>query len=149
MKPYTVARLAEIQNIFGIKEAAGDVMQALELSKIDRKDFLLISGDDMITPPMISFGAKGAISVLANAFPVSFGDMIRAALANDYTKAAKLLKGFFDINPLLYEEGNPVGIKLALDELGVCSAAVRLPLAEGSNSLKQRIKKEVTLIGKE
>jgi 4-hydroxy-tetrahydrodipicolinate synthase len=143
MKPSTVARLAEIKNIIGIKEAAGDIIQALEMSRISRKDFMLISGDDMLTSPMISFGAKGVISVIANGYPVQFGEMVRLALKNEFGKSSDIQRSFCDINPLLYEESNPVGIKLVLSELGVCSSVVRLPLYKGSESLTQRIKAEV------
>ncbi|MBX9853192.1 MAG: 4-hydroxy-tetrahydrodipicolinate synthase [Cytophagaceae bacterium] len=146
MKPKTVKRLAEIENIFGIKEASGDIVQALEISKINRKDFLLISGDDMLTVPMIAIGGKGIISVIGNAFPVEFGEMVNAALKNDFVKAAEIQRSFTEINPLLYEESNPVGIKQTLEILGICKGNVRLPLAKASEQLGSKIEKVISSV---
>lgn len=144
MKPKTVLRLSEIKNIIGVKEASGDLVQAIEISKIKRKDFLLISGDDMLTVPMISFGAQGVISVIANSFPVEFSEMVRMSLKNEFNKASDILRSFTDLNPLLYDEGNPVGVKQALEELGICKANVRLPLAKASDNLKSKIAVAIT-----
>lgn len=146
LKPKTVIRLSEIPNIIGVKEASGDVVQALEISKIKRSDFLLISGDDMVTVPMISIGAKGVISVIANAYPVQFGDMVRLALKNDFVKASEIARSFTELNPLLYEESNPVGIKETLSALGVCKEPVRLPLYKASDNLKTKIRNAVSNI---
>jgi 4-hydroxy-tetrahydrodipicolinate synthase len=88
---------------------------------------------------MISFGAAGVISVLANAFPAPFSRMIRSALAGDFGQARQDLFSFLRINPLMYEEGNPVGLKQALQMAGVCAGHVRLPLAPASASLSSRI----------
>ena len=102
-------------------------------------DFMLISGDDLLTIPMISIGAVGVISVLANAFPEKFSNTIRHSLNGEAAKASQLLYDFVDINPLMYEEGNPVGVKVLLERFGVCEAAVRLPLVEASAGLKDRL----------
>lgn len=136
----TTLRLAEIPNIIGIKEASGDVLQALEISKCKREDFLLISGDDMLTLPLISVGAKGVISVLANAFPRIYTEMVNSALNSDFHNAACILRKFTNLNPCIYEEGNPVGIKTILDILNICHDQVRLPLVKSSDDLKERIK---------
>jgi 4-hydroxy-tetrahydrodipicolinate synthase len=135
----TTARLSEIKNIIGIKEASGDFTQSLEIVKSVRKDFMLISGDDLITIPLCTIGGQGSISVLANAFPKKFSEMVKLALNNNYKEASNLLKLFSDINPFLYEESNPVGIKQALALLGVCKSEVRLPLTKASPSLKAKI----------
>jgi 4-hydroxy-tetrahydrodipicolinate synthase len=103
-------------------------------------DFLFLSGDDMLTVPLIACGAVGIITVLGNAFPQKFSDMTRAALAGDFARAQQLLFGFVGLNPLMYEEGNPVGVKAALALQGVCSADVRLPLVPASAGLTARIK---------
>ncbi|WP_400190809.1 4-hydroxy-tetrahydrodipicolinate synthase [Hymenobacter sp. B81] len=137
----TTLRLAEHPNIVGIKEASGDLEQCLQIAALKPADFLLISGDDLLTTPMISFGAVGVISVLANAFPRPFSDMTRLALAGDYAAASEKLFELLPLNPLMYEESNPVGVKAALELLGVCSGAVRLPLLAASESLQQRIRK--------
>jgi 4-hydroxy-tetrahydrodipicolinate synthase len=135
----TTARLSEIKNIIGIKEASGDFLQALDVVKYARKDFMLISGDDLMTVPLCTIGGIGAISVVANAFPKKFSEMIKFALKGNYQEATEPLKLFSDINPYLYEEGNPVGIKQALDLLGVCKSEVRLPLTRASSGLKSKI----------
>ncbi|RSK24062.1 4-hydroxy-tetrahydrodipicolinate synthase [Hymenobacter metallilatus] len=135
----TTLELAKHPNIIGIKEASGNLEQCIAIAAAKPADFLLISGDDMMTTSLISFGAVGIISVLANAFPRRFSDMTRAALAGDFPAASKLLFGFVELNPLMYEESNPVGVKAALAAQGLCSDAVRLPLVEGSEGLKARI----------
>ena len=137
----TTLRLASHENIIGIKEASGNMEQCMQIAKRKPADFLLISGDDILTLPMMSFGATGVISVLANAFPERFSKMIQAGLDCNFAEASRLLYDFVDINPLMYEESNPVGVKAVLEQLGVCSAAVRLPLVEASASLKDRISK--------
>ena len=139
----TTLRLAAHENIIGIKEASGNLEQCLHIAKHKPADFLLISGDDLLTLPMISFGAVGVISVLANAFPEKFSRMVRLGLEYKFDEAAKLLYDFVDINPLMYEEGNPVGVKVLLERFGVCSPAVRLPLVEASAGLRDRIEKQL------
>jgi 4-hydroxy-tetrahydrodipicolinate synthase len=139
----TTLRLAQHPNIVGIKEAAGDLAQAMRIAKGKPADFLLISGDDLLTLPMMSFGAVGAISVLANAFPRDFAGMVRAALAGDFAGAARLLYQFTEINDLMYAEGNPVGLKVALAALGVAGATVRPPHAEASEGLRQAIEAQM------
>ncbi len=136
----TTVRLSAHKNIVAIKEASGNIEQALEISKYANKDFILISGDDLVTVPMISIGAKGVMSVLANAYPTPFSTMLKLALNNDFKGATEILKKFVDINPLIYEEGNPVGIKQALNYLGITTNTVRLPLAPASEVLKEKIK---------
>jgi 4-hydroxy-tetrahydrodipicolinate synthase len=137
----TTVRLSAEKNIIGIKEASGDLIQALHILKHARKDFLLISGDDLLTVPLISMGVKGVISVMANAYPQKFSGMVSEALAGNFGKASETLKAFSDINPLLYEEGNPVGIKEVLEIRKICKSNVRLPLVKSSAGLKQRIEK--------
>jgi 4-hydroxy-tetrahydrodipicolinate synthase len=89
---------------------------------------------------MISIGAKGVMSVVANAYPAQFSKMLSLALNNDFKGATEILKMFIDINPCLYEEGNPVGVKQALELLGICKANVRLPLAKASKELTEKIR---------
>ena len=137
----TTLKLALHENIIGIKEASGSMEQCMAIAKHKPDDFMLISGDDMLTVPMISIGAEGAISVLANAFPDKFSNMVQYALNGDFKAATELLFDFVDINPLMYEEGNPVGVKVLLERFGVCAASVRLPLVEASAGLRDRIAK--------
>ncbi|GAA3947748.1 4-hydroxy-tetrahydrodipicolinate synthase [Hymenobacter algoricola] len=135
----TTLRLAQHPNIIGIKEASGNLEQCMAIAARKPADFLLISGDDMLTTALISFGGAGVISVLGNAYPQRMSDMARAALAGDFAAATKLLFGFLPLNPLMYEESNPVGVKAVLEAQGLCSAAVRLPLLEATSGLKERI----------
>ena len=137
----TTLKLAVHENIIGIKEASGNMEQCMYIAKHKPKDFMLISGDDMLAVPMATFGAEGVISVLANAFPEKVAKMVQLALDNNFKAAAELMLNFVDINPLLYEESNPVGLKAVLERFGVCSAAVRLPLVEATAGLKDRLYK--------
>jgi 4-hydroxy-tetrahydrodipicolinate synthase len=138
----TTLRLARHPNIIGIKEASGNLEQCLVIGANKPKNFLLLSGDDMMMPALIaSAGAQGVISVLANALPKRFSDMTRLALAGNFAASRKLLYEFLPLNPLMYEESNPVGVKAALEALGVCGPAVRLPLLEASEGLKDRVRK--------
>lgn len=140
MSADTTLALAAHPNIIGIKEASGNVEQCLAILARKPADFLFLSGDDMLTVPLIACGAVGIITVLGNAFPQKFGDMTRAALAGDFARAQQLLFDFVALNPLMYEEGNPVGVKAALALQGVCGGAVRLPLVPASAGLTARIK---------
>jgi 4-hydroxy-tetrahydrodipicolinate synthase len=137
----TTLRLARHANIIGIKEASGNMEQCLAIAAGKPKEFLLLSGDDMLTPALIACGAEGIISVLGNAFPKRFSDLTRAALAGDFAAARDGLFRLLTLNPLMYEESNPVGVKAALEALGVCGAAVRLPLLEATEGLKDRIRR--------
>ncbi len=137
----TTLRLAKHDNIIGIKEASGNLEQCMLIAKHKPEGFMLISGDDVLTLPMLTFGAEGVISVMANAFPGKFSKMINLGLENNFTEASKLLFEMIEINPLMYEESNPVGVKAVLEIFGICGAAVRLPLLEASASLKDRLQK--------
>lgn len=135
----TTLRLAEHKNIIGIKEASGNLEQCMRIAKYAPKDFLLISGDDMLTVPIYSIGGKGVISVLANAYPVIFRKMKEFSFSGNYGKSSQELFKLVEVNGPMYEEGNPVGLKELLAQLGICSAAVRLPLAKASSALSKKI----------
>ena len=139
MSASTTLRLAAHKNIIGIKEASGNMEQCMKILADKPADFMLISGDDMLTVSLYSMGASGVISVLANAYPVIFKKMKIHAFAGQYAKASQELFRLLDINGPMYEEGNPVGIKFVLKELGVCSEQVRLPLVTPSEGLKKKI----------
>jgi 4-hydroxy-tetrahydrodipicolinate synthase len=135
----TTIKLAHHDNIIGIKEASGNLEQCMHIVKHKPESFLVISGEDMLTVPMISFGMDGVISVLANAFPEKFSNMVKLALENNFAEASKLMFDFLDLNPLMYEESNPVGVKAVLEQYGICACSVRLPLVEASAGLKTKI----------
>lgn len=135
----TTLRLAEHSNIIGTKEASGNLEQCMKIAKYMPKDFLLLSGDDMQTVAMYAVGAKGVISVLANAYPVTFKKVKEHAFAGDFAKASQQLFKLLEINGPMYEEGNPVGVKYLLQTLNVCDSHVRLPLAKASATLQHKI----------
>ncbi|HLT41558.1 MAG TPA: 4-hydroxy-tetrahydrodipicolinate synthase [Sphingobacteriaceae bacterium] len=138
--PETVIRLAnDFENIIGIKEAAGDIVQAMKLIKNKPKEFLIISGDDMLTLPMVLAGGSGVISVIGQGFPKEFSAMVRYGLRGDLDQANHLHFQLMDIIELIFEEGNPAGIKAVFEYLDLCSDVVRLPLVEATANLKQRI----------
>lgn len=139
----TTLKLAEHENIIGVKEASGNLEQAMEISHQMPDDFMLISGDDMLTLPLISIGAVGVISVLANPFAGIFKSIIKATGKGDYKKAREASFKLLEINPLMYSEGNPVGVKQTLKELGVCGNTTRLPLLPASENLIGQVRKAV------
>ena len=137
----TTLRLAKHRNIIGIKEASGNLEQCMKIVKDKPTDFMLISGDDMLSVPLYSIGAVGVISVLANAFPIIFKKIKEYSSAGDYVKAASELFKLLEINGPMYEEGNPVGVKHVLQLMAICKNHVRLPLLSASENLRQRIQK--------
>lgn len=139
MTAETTLRLAEHPNIIGIKEASGNLEQCMTIAKNAPKDFLLISGDDMFTIALYALGAKGVISVLANPFPVIFRKMKEFSFAGNFKKAQQEQFKFLEINPAMYEEGNPVGVKYVLSKMGICLPLVRLPLVPASDALQKKI----------
>lgn len=146
MQAGTVARLSKHSNIIGVKEASGDLIQAMDIQANTPEDFVLIAGDDLLAVPLISIGGVGSIAVLANLYPKKFSYMIRLALAGDFKASTALLLQLTGINPLLYTEGNPVGAKAALSLMGIIENNVRLPLAPASEGLYAAIKAEVAKI---
>lgn len=140
----TSLRLAEASKKFvAVKEASGDLVQASQIIKYRPDHFLVISGDDPLALPLISCGGDGVISVIANAFPSRFSTMIRAALEGDYVLARKIHLELLDIHPWLYKEGNPIGIKAAMEIIGKCSKEVRIPLVPLTDNSYTSLKKEI------
>ncbi|MEM1406345.1 MAG: 4-hydroxy-tetrahydrodipicolinate synthase [Bacteroidota bacterium] len=135
----TTLRLAAHSNIIGTKEASRDLEQAMKIVKGKPSDFMLISGEDMLSIPLYALGASGVISVLANAFSDVFKAVHEAVIANDFEKATTHILGLLEINPLMYEESNPVGVKQVLAHFGICENHVRLPLVSASEELKNKI----------
>jgi len=137
----TTLRLAQLDNVIGIKEASGNLEQCMKIAKEKPKDFMLISGDDMLTLAIYATGGVGVISVLANAYPGVFKRIKDFAFAGKLAAAQKEQFKLLDINGPMYEEGNPVGVKYLLSLLGVCEPHVRLPLVNPSDNLKKKIEK--------
>jgi 4-hydroxy-tetrahydrodipicolinate synthase len=146
MSAETTLRLAHASERFlAVKEASDDIYQIMKIIKGRPKDFLVLSGDDFITLPLIAAGGDGVVSVIANAVPRPFTDMVRAALRQDLPTAQKLNFKLLELYRLLFAEGNPVGVKAALELKGLCSREVRLPLApmteQGVHALMSELEK--------
>jgi 4-hydroxy-tetrahydrodipicolinate synthase len=140
--PDTVVRLAnDAKNIIGVKEAAGDIVQAMKIIQSVPKDFLVMSGDDAIALPMVLAGGAGVISVIGQAYPREYSEMIRLGLKGNNKAAFEIQYKLLEIIDLIFEEGNPVGIKALLYVLGVCNNGnkVRLPLVPASSELQEKM----------
>jgi 4-hydroxy-tetrahydrodipicolinate synthase len=149
MLPKTVLRLAnDFKNIVAIKEAAGDMVQAMQILKDKPKDFLVISGDDMIALPMVLAGGAGVISVIGQGFPKEFSDMIRLGLNRKVDEAFRKQYLLSDCIDMIFEQGNPAGIKQVFHSLGIAENVVRLPLVSVDESLQLRISDFVKKIDK-
>lgn len=149
MLPSTVMRLAnDFKNIIAIKEAAGDMIQAMQLLKDKPQDFLVLSGDDMIALPMVLAGGSGVISVIAQGFPKEFSEMIRLGLNRKVDEAFQLQYLFCDCIDMIFEQGNPAGIKQVFHSLGISENILRLPLVSVDESLANRIDQFVKKINK-
>ena len=140
ISPETTIRLSQHSNIIGIKEASGNLEQCMQIMAGKPADFMLISGDDMLTTSMMSIGAAGVISVLANGFPSNFKRLTHAALKGKFQLSREATEQLLSINSLMYLESNPVGIKEVLQQKKICSNHVRLPLISASQTLKAAIK---------
>ena len=142
----TTLELSEINNIVAVKEASGNMEQIMQIIKHRPEGFGVLSGDDNLTLPLIAAGADGVISVVANAFPALFSSMVHNALEGKFELARKAHYALFDITKMLFEQGNPGGVKAALAHLEIMEDFMRLPLYPISEELKQRIEKEVDRI---
>lgn len=140
MLPATVVRLAtDFKNVIGIKEAAGDIVQAMELIRNTPNDFLVISGDDIITLPMVLAGGAGVISVIGEAFPKEFSEMVRLGLNRNVDEAFKMHYKLTDAINMIFEQGNPGGVKELFKHLNLCENYVRLPLVNVNQDLSNRL----------
>lgn len=136
----TTLRLAnDFDNIIAVKEAGNNVAQYLELIENKPDDFLIISGDDDLALGVVLAGGAGVISVIGQAFPKDFSNMIRLGLKGETKEAYKLHFKLMDVIGYIFEENNPAGIKAVFEALNLCQDAVRLPLVPASNQLKQKI----------
>ena len=144
VEPSTTLRLAnDFENIVGIKEACNSVAQYLELIKNKPEDFLIISGDDDLALGITLAGGSGVISVIGQAFPKDFSNMIRLGLKGDTKEAYKIHFKLMDVIGYIFEENNPAGIKAVFEALNLCQDTVRLPLVPASNLLKEKIQEFV------
>lgn len=148
VQPATVLRIAaENNNMRGIKEASGNPEQIMELVRSKPAGFMVYSGDDLITLPLVAAGCDGVISVVGNVCPRIFSDMVREALAGQWVSAREKHYALFKLTQLLFAEGNPAGIKAAMELRGLCGAHVNLPLVSASEKLRAELKAELDRLG--
>lgn len=141
MTAATTLRLAkEVNNIAGIKEASGDMIQCMEILKECPANFLVVSGDDALALPQVACGMDGVISVAGNAFPAIFSSMVNHALALELPSAKKLNEQLMPAYDLMFSENNPAGVKAFLSEMGRIKNYVRLPVVPLSGELHQKVK---------
>lgn len=138
----TTLRLAhECENIVAIKEASGDLTQIMKIVKGKPENFTVISGDDMMTIPIIAAGGAGVISVLANAYPAQTSEIVSLALKNNFKSARELQFKFIEMTELLFADGNPSGVKAMLSVMNICQNTLRLPLVPVGKPFMERIQK--------
>ena len=139
MAASTTLALAEHQNIIAMKEASGNFEQCMEIIQHRPKDFYVLSGDDALTLPFLSMGMDGVISVMANAYPRNFSEMVRMGLGGNFKAARELHYGMLDIMNEIFADGSPAGIKEILNHMGICETHVRLPLANVNDQVQARL----------
>ncbi len=141
MTTQTTLRLArEFDNIVGIKEASGNISQVMEIIHEKPKDFLLISGDDALTLPMIACGAEGLISVIANSHPETTKELVQKGMSGEYDSARVAHYSLLKLIDGIFEDGNPGGVKVLLNEQGIMENEVRLPLVPVNKELESRLR---------
>ncbi len=142
MEAETVLRLAnDCKNVIGVKEASGVIFNSMKIIRNKPEGFLVISGDDILNLPIIASGGDGIISVIANAFPKDYSEMVKAALIGDFKRAQQLHYKYFDMVHYMFVDGNPPGIKATLKILGICGDTVRLPLVNVTSATYQALEK--------
>ncbi|MDB4075123.1 4-hydroxy-tetrahydrodipicolinate synthase [Crocinitomicaceae bacterium] len=142
----TTLELAKIDNIVAMKEASGDFSQIMEIVQNKPEGFDVLSGDDAITMPMMAVGVTGVISVVANAYPKRFAEMVHAAANDDMDLARAAHYDLLPVTHMLFEEGNPGGVKVALEKQGIMKPLMRMPLYPISQDLRTRIENETERI---
>ncbi len=140
----TVSLASDFPNLIAVKEASGDMVQIMNIMNHKPEDFMVISGDDAITLPFINCGGDGVISVIGNAYPKEFSEMVHSALEGNNDNAKHMHYRLLDIVQAIFEEGNPAGIKEILASKGICENHLRLPLVNASNNLKSKINQLMT-----
>ncbi|MBI4322164.1 MAG: 4-hydroxy-tetrahydrodipicolinate synthase [Chloroflexi bacterium] len=145
--PDTVARLAQIENVVGIKEACGNVEQISTVVKLCGPDFAVLSGDDALTLPILAVGGVGVISVAANVAPKPVADLCAAFLSGDVKRAQELHYQLFDLFRAMFYETNPIPVKTAAGLMGLCSGEMRLPLCPMAEGNQRKLKEVLSVFG--
>lgn len=144
MSAATTLQLAnDFRNIIGIKEASGNLVQVMEILRDRPKNFLVISGDDVLTLPMIAMGADGVISVVANSHPAAFSKMVKLGREGKMEEAKKIHYRLMEYIDLLFQDGSPSGIKAALEIMGICENNLRLPLVKVNKALNNQLRQVI------
>jgi 4-hydroxy-tetrahydrodipicolinate synthase len=138
----------ECENIVAVKEASGDISQIMRIIKGKPENFSVISGDDLMTLPVIAAGGSGVISVLANAFPAQTSDLVNHSLKSNFKSAREIQFQFLEMIELLFIEGNPSGVKAMLNIMNICQNNLRLPLVPVSRTIYTRIQKAIEEVNK-
>jgi 4-hydroxy-tetrahydrodipicolinate synthase len=140
IEPSTVLRLSQIPNIIGIKEASGNISQMGAILNLVAKDFLVLSGDDSLTLPLISLGGRGLISVASNEIPAEMTRLVQCALSGDFAEARRLHFQYLSLMDINFVESNPIPVKAALAEMGLLQPVWRLPLVSPKPESLARIR---------
>jgi 4-hydroxy-tetrahydrodipicolinate synthase len=130
IEPATLKRLAELDNIVGVKEASGNISQMASILDIIPEKFLVLSGDDAITLPLLALGGRGLISVVSNEIPTEMTRLVQLALANDFAAAREVQRRYFRLMEVNFVETNPTPVKAGMALMGLCEAVCRLPLVQ-------------------
>jgi 4-hydroxy-tetrahydrodipicolinate synthase len=147
IEPSTVVRLAEIENIIGIKEASGNITQVAEIVNRVPEKFIVLSGDDAMTLPVVSLGGRGIVSVASNQIPGAMTELARLANQGDFEVARKLQRRWLPLMQVNFIEANPIPVKWAMSVMGLLKAVWRLPMVEPSAANKQKIEQVIESVG--
>jgi 4-hydroxy-tetrahydrodipicolinate synthase len=147
IEPATVVRLAEIPNIIGIKEASGNITQIAEIIQRVPEKFIVLSGDDAMTIPVISLGGRGIISVASNQIPGAMAELARLANNGDFAGARKLQRHYMPLMQVNFVEANPIPVKWALSAMGLLEPVYRLPMVEPTSANKKKIEEVIEQVG--
>jgi 4-hydroxy-tetrahydrodipicolinate synthase len=147
IEPATVRRLAEVENIVGIKEASGNISQMAAILNAVPDDFIVLSGDDAITLPVISLGGRGVISVVSNEIPAEMSELTRSALRGDSSGARAIHRRYHPLMEINFVESNPIPVKAAMAEMGLLEPVWRLPLVAPKAENQARIRAVLEALG--
>jgi 4-hydroxy-tetrahydrodipicolinate synthase len=147
IEPSTVKRLAQIENIIGIKEASGNISQMAAILSVVPDDFIVLSGDDAITVPLIALGGRGVISVVSNEIPAEMSQLTRLALQGDFPGAREIHRRYHPLMEINFVESNPIPVKAALAEMGLLEPVWRLPLVAPKAENQARVRAVLASLG--
>lgn len=148
IQPQTLAKLADVKNIAGLKDASGSLDYISELTALTGSRFAVLAGDDSLTLPMMSLGATGVICASSNVLPAEYSQLCKFAIAGKYEQARKLHHRIYPLTKALFAETNPIAVKAAMELMGLDSGDLRLPLYPASKATRDLLKNELKKLGK-